>query len=110
MISGPLRSAGHTATVVTGRLNKKSERMIVIFGHSPVYGYLNTVQEYQFGTRDWKVITMQGYPVKGGYGHSAAWDPLSQRIYVYGGFASESTSASVLSSKLYSFEPSTHTW
>jgi hypothetical protein len=50
--SGPLRSAGHTATVVTGRLNKKSERMIVIFGHSPVYGYLNTVQEYQFGTRD----------------------------------------------------------
>jgi len=110
LISGPLRSAGHTATVVNGRLNKKSERMIVIFGHSPVYGYLNTVQEYQFGTRDWKVITTQGYPVKGGYGHSAAWDPMSQRIYVYGGFASESTSTSVLSSKLYSFEPSTHTW
>lgn len=23
--------------------------MVVIFGHSPIYGYLNTVQEYHFG-------------------------------------------------------------
>jgi hypothetical protein len=84
--------------------------MVVIFGHSPVYGYLNVVQEYQFGTRDWKLISTQGFPVKGGYGHSAAWDPFSQRIYVYGGFMSESTTTPVLSSKLYSFEPSTYTW
>ncbi|XP_069690268.1 attractin-like protein 1 isoform X2 [Periplaneta americana] len=110
VLCGPLRSAGHTATVVTSRTNKKSERMIVIFGHSPTYGYLNTVQEYHFGTRDWKVVTTQGFPVKGGYGHSAAWDPLSQRIYVYGGFVSESTSTPILSNKLYSFEPNTHKW
>lgn len=43
---GPLRSAGHTATLLNRR---KSDRMLVIFGHSPVYGYLNTVQEFHFG-------------------------------------------------------------
>jgi hypothetical protein len=47
-LAGPLRSTGHTATVVSSKL-KKSERMIIIFGHSPIYGYLNTVQEYHFG-------------------------------------------------------------
>lgn len=45
---GPLKSAGHTATLVTNK-QKKNERMVIIFGHSPVYGYLNTVQEYYFG-------------------------------------------------------------
>ena len=84
--------------------------MIVIFGHSPVYGYLNTVQEYHFGTRKWNVVPTQGFPVKGGYGHSAAWDPLSQKIYIYGGFVSESTSTPVLSNKLYSYDPNTRKW
>jgi len=45
-VCGPLQSAGHSATLITRR---KSDRMIVIFGHSPIYGYLNTVQEFQFG-------------------------------------------------------------
>ena len=44
----PLRSAGHTATLVLTGF-KKSDRMIVIFGLSPVFGYLNTVQEFYFG-------------------------------------------------------------
>lgn len=48
-LCGPLQSAGHTATVVLTQ-SKKSDRMIVIFGHSPIYGYLNTVQEFYFGT------------------------------------------------------------
>lgn len=46
---GPLRSAGHTATLVPGHLSRRSDMMVVIFGHSPIYGYLNTVQEYHFG-------------------------------------------------------------
>ena len=37
-LCGPINSMGHTAHVVTNR-------MIVIFGHSPKYGYLDTVQE-----------------------------------------------------------------
>lgn len=47
---------------------KVQNLMIVIFGQSPVYGYLNTVQEYNFGTREWRIIHTHGYPVKGGYG------------------------------------------
>ena len=47
-VCSPLRSVGHTATVVATQ-SKKSDRMIVIFGHSPIYGYLNTVQEFYFG-------------------------------------------------------------
>lgn len=45
---GPLKSVGHTATLFTNK-SRKSEIMIVIFGYSPVFGFLNTVQEYHFG-------------------------------------------------------------
>lgn len=38
----PLAAVGHTATAV-------EDKMIVIFGHNPRYGYLNSVQEYHFG-------------------------------------------------------------
>jgi hypothetical protein len=36
-LCGPVHSMGHTANVI-------AQRMIVIFGHSPKYGYLSTVQ------------------------------------------------------------------
>lgn len=59
-LCGPLRSAGHTATLVPPSYISQStssgsgsryvtERMIIIFGHSPSYGFLNFVQEYYFG-------------------------------------------------------------
>lgn len=65
VLCGPLKSAGHTATVINSA-NMKDDRMVVIFGHSPQLGYLNTVQEYNFGTREWHVINnTTGYPVKG---------------------------------------------
>lgn len=67
----PLESVGHTATLVPGDAGSKSEYMVVIFGYSPIFGFLNTVQEFNFGTREWKIINTQGYPVKGGYGHTA---------------------------------------
>ncbi len=41
-LCGPVHSMGHAACVI-------ANRMIVIFGHSPKYGYLDTVQEYHFG-------------------------------------------------------------
>lgn len=91
-------------------MNKKADRMIVIFGHSPQLGYLNTVQEYYFGTREWHIVTTKGYPVKGGYGHTSSWDPLSGKIYVYGGVVSESESAQHLSRNLYSYEPNERLW
>ncbi|KAG5869328.1 hypothetical protein JTB14_005136 [Gonioctena quinquepunctata] len=110
LMCGPLKSVGHTATVVMNNINKKIDRMIVIFGHSPHLGYLNTVQEYYFGTREWHIINTKGYPVKGGYGHTASWDPLTGKIYVYGGVVSESESSQYLSKNLYSYEPNERIW
>lgn len=59
-LCGPLRSSGHTATLVPPSFISQAtvsgsgtkyvtERMIIIFGHSPTYGFLNFVQEYYFG-------------------------------------------------------------
>lgn len=102
---GPLKTSGHTATLVPG-----NDCMIVIFGHSPHFGYLNTVQEYTFSTRTWKILTTYGYPVKGGYGHSADYDPLTKKVYVYGGIVSENESNQIISNNLYSYDPKTTEW
>ncbi|XP_014290004.2 attractin-like protein 1 isoform X1 [Halyomorpha halys] len=107
-LCGPLKSAGHTATLVTSK--RSIEKMIVIFGHSPTYGYLNTVQEYHFGTREWSIVKTHGFPVKARYGHSAAWDPLTEQIYVYGGYTSEAPASPLLSNRLYSYNPSRREW
>ena len=34
------------------------------------------------------MIATQGYPVKGGYGHSAVFDKSTKKIFVYGGYIS----------------------
>lgn len=110
---GPLKSSGHTATLIPGyELGKKGnlQYMVVIFGHSPQFGYLNTVQEFNFLTREWKIVQTRGFPVKGGYGHSASYDSLTEKIYVHGGIVSDSESSQFLSNRLYSYEPSTRIW
>lgn len=107
----PLESSGHSSNIVPINDGAKTHYlMIVIFGLSPVHGFLNTVQEYNFGTREWKIVETNGYPVKGGYGHSASYDELTEKIYVYGGIISESESQQLLSNKLYSYDPKTHEW
>lgn len=62
------------------------------------------------GTREWKIVKTKGFPVKGGYGHSSAWDPLTQRIYVYGGFISSNLNLGHMSDRLYSYDPNSRTW
>ena len=102
-LCGPIHSMGHTATVQTNR-------MIVIFGHSPKYGYLDTVQEYHFKNKEWSVVETSGYPVKGGFGHSAVWDEITKRIYVYGGYVSTASTSAQISKELYSYDPITNRW
>ena len=102
-LCGPIHSMGHTATVQTNR-------MIIIFGHSPKYGYLDTVQEYHFKNKEWSVVPTSGYPVRGGFGHSAAWDEITKRIYVYGGYVSTASTSAQLSKELYSYDPITKRW
>ena len=99
--------AGHSATLVN---HGRKEKMVVIFGYSPQYGYLNEIQEYYLGTREWQIVDTIGFPVKGGYGHSSAYDALTNLIYVYGGYVSESQTTQVLTSRLYSYDPNFRQW
>ena len=41
------------------------------------------------------------YPVKGGFGHSASWDEITKRIYVFGGYVSTASTVASLSDELY---------
>ena len=41
MAGHPLPAVGHTAHAI-------NNSMYIIFGHNPVYGYLNTVQRFDF--------------------------------------------------------------
>lgn len=113
LMCGPLHATGHTATLVPGydsSTNTDYKCMIAIFGHSPHYGYLNTVQEFTFSTRTWRIISTNGYPVKGGYGHSADYDSLTNKVYIYGGIVSENENNQIISNNLYSYDPKTRVW
>lgn len=47
---GPLELTGHSAVVINDKgLKSRHSKMVVIFGHSPYYGYVNVVQEFHFG-------------------------------------------------------------
>ena len=102
-LCGPLHSMGHSANV-------RSSRMIVIFGHSPKYGYLNTVQEYHFGNKQWSIMPTSGYAVRGGFGHSSVWDEINQRVYVYGGYKSTQSTSTSITDELYSLDPIGWKW
>jgi N-acetylneuraminic acid mutarotase len=60
--------------------------------------------------RQWNVVSTSGALVQGSYGHSSVWDPLTKRIYVYGGYQSESSSTYGLTDAMYSFDPAQRIW
>ena len=60
--------------------------------------------------RIWSVVSTSGALVQGSYGHSSVWDPLTKRIYVYGGYRSESSSIYELTNALYSYDPAQKVW
>lgn len=98
----PLAATGHTATVI-------NDRMFVIFGYNPKYGYLNTVQEYHFATRSWSLLNPSGALVKGGFGHSSVYHEETKTIYVFGGHHSFITD-STLVDYLYAYLPFKNKW
>lgn len=80
--------------------------MLVIFGYSSKYGYLDTVQEYELETRAWQIVNTSGFPVKGSYGHTSIYDESSNIIYVYGGLVSAFES----SNQLYAYHTFRQEW
>ncbi|XP_037091277.1 attractin-like protein 1 [Pollicipes pollicipes] len=103
-VCGPLAVVGHSAVVVS------DDRMLVLFGHSPVYGYVNYVQAYHFGTGKWSVHGSRGALLKGSYGHSSVWDAHSGLVYVYGGHLSDNIATYFMSNLLHALNPDTMEW
>ena len=98
----PLASIGHTANVI-------DDRMIIIFGYNPKFGYLNTVQEFHFTTKAWTLLNTNGALVKGGFGHTSLYNEETSSIYVFGGHHSFITDSTVVD-YLYAFFPFKNKW
>ncbi|XP_066962563.1 attractin-like protein 1 isoform X1 [Macrobrachium rosenbergii] len=101
----PIHCVGHAAVVV----QKTKRVMLVFFGHSDRYGYLNTVQEYDFDQNTWTTLETRGAVVYGVYGHTALWDPVTSLVYIHGGLRSIKTQGHVVSD-LMTFDPIKLVW
>ncbi|XP_052255440.1 attractin-like protein 1 isoform X1 [Dreissena polymorpha] len=98
--------AGHSCVLV-------GSKMYIIFGHSPVYGYMNRVHVMDLASSDRSLVTVAttGAQVKGGYGASSVYNAHLGQIFVYGGYISgDSTTQYSLTDKLLSFNPLTSVW
>uniref|UniRef100_A0A3Q0RF30 Attractin-like 1a n=1 Tax=Amphilophus citrinellus TaxID=61819 RepID=A0A3Q0RF30_AMPCI len=80
----PYALEGHTAHVV--ELANGEPVMLIIFGYSPIYSYINKVQEYSIRSNSWQVVSPGGAVVQGGYGHSSVYDEASGCVFVHGGY------------------------
>ncbi|XP_022664548.1 attractin-like isoform X3 [Varroa destructor] len=98
----PVPAVGHAAVMV-------NQSMLVFFGHHPILGYLNMVQEYRIGSVKWELVQTRGAVVKGGFGQSAVYDERSQQVLIFGGYHSTGNAGSVVD-YLYSYRPSTRSW
>ncbi|KPJ20460.1 Attractin-like protein 1 [Papilio machaon] len=58
--------------------------------------WLFVIMEYHIEEGAWSAPPTKGWSARAGFGHSAAWDPLSRRVYVHAGLVSESEAAQVL--------------
>ncbi|CAH2059184.1 unnamed protein product, partial [Iphiclides podalirius] len=106
---GGLHLSGHTAVLAYVGITQKPV-MVVFFGHSPHYGYMHTVQEFHVEEGAWAGAAVRGWAARAGFGHSAAWDPLSRRVYVHAGLVSESEAAQAPSSALYEYDVENRVW
>ncbi|XP_033836080.1 attractin-like protein 1 [Periophthalmus magnuspinnatus] len=99
---------GHSAHMVTREDGQTV--MLVFFGYSPVYGYLNEVQEYHIGEKSWRVLSSRGALVQGGYGHSSVYDQDCGCVFVHGGYKTQGHNKFGLVDHLYRYHVHSRTW
>uniref|UniRef100_A0A4W3I8I9 Attractin like 1 n=1 Tax=Callorhinchus milii TaxID=7868 RepID=A0A4W3I8I9_CALMI len=99
---------GHSAHIV--EMDSGDVIMIIIFGYSAFYGYINSVQEYNIKTNSWLVPETKGAMVQGGYGHSSIYDTMTKSIYVHGGYKVFTSNKYGLVDDLYKYTVNTRTW
>lgn len=98
-----LAVSGHASHVVNGVMH-------VLFGHSPVYGFLPFVQEFHFNNKSWILPNTTGAMVKSTCWYSSVYDEDSGLIFVYGGYHSVTTASNHLTDKMYSYNPRRRYW
>ncbi|XP_032408589.1 attractin-like protein 1 isoform X3 [Xiphophorus hellerii] len=107
--SAPLYALkGHTAHVVI--LPNGDPVMLVFFGYSSIYSYINKVQEYNIRSNLWQVVSVGGAMVQGGYGHSSVYDQAGGCVYVHGGYTALSHNKYGLVDHMYRYSVATRTW
>uniref|UniRef100_A0A8C5E820 Attractin-like protein 1 n=1 Tax=Gouania willdenowi TaxID=441366 RepID=A0A8C5E820_GOUWI len=99
---------GHTAHVVD--LVDGDPVMLVFFGYSPIYSYINKVQEYNIRSNSWQVVSVGGAVVRGGYGHSSVYHQASGCVYVHGGYKILSGNKYGLVDHMYRYHVHKRTW
>uniref|UniRef100_A0A3B3DQB2 Attractin-like 1a n=1 Tax=Oryzias melastigma TaxID=30732 RepID=A0A3B3DQB2_ORYME len=104
----PYAVEGHTAHVV--ELADGEAVMLVFFGYSPIYSYINKVQEYNIRSNSWQVVTTGGAVVQGGYGHTSVYEEASGCVYVHGGYKALSSNKYGLVDHLYRYHVNKKTW
>uniref|UniRef100_A0A8C7Z578 Attractin-like 1a n=1 Tax=Oryzias sinensis TaxID=183150 RepID=A0A8C7Z578_9TELE len=97
----PYAVEGHTAHVV--ELADGEPMMLVFFGYSPIYSYINKVQEYNIRSNSWQVASTSGAVVQGGYGHTSVYDETSGCVYVHGGYKALSSNKYGLVDHMYRY-------
>ena len=94
-----------------GRRRKRGRGpvMLVIFGYSPDYGFMNTVQEYHFGSNTWSLVATSGAVVDGRYGHTLVVDSATGFVILHGGLVAATTTSNVVH-HLLSYDHRTRFW
>ncbi|CAG2100157.1 unnamed protein product [Medioppia subpectinata] len=94
--------AAHTLTATDNKL-------ILIGGYSPEYGFLEKTFEYNIIEDKWRVLNTSGVRPVGLYGHSAVYHSQSNTIYVFGGVVYDMDKTSI-SGDLYGFDVNNSVW
>ncbi|XP_055874464.1 attractin-like protein 1 isoform X2 [Biomphalaria glabrata] len=100
LMPGIWNVTGHTAHIY-------QDTMLVFFGYSHTYGYINEVMQYNFTSRNWSHVPTR---VQGTYAHTSVYDEKSNRFFVYAGYQTSSSNTAILTDKLYSYDPENHEW
>uniref|UniRef100_A0A673B1B3 Attractin like 1 n=1 Tax=Sphaeramia orbicularis TaxID=375764 RepID=A0A673B1B3_9TELE len=104
----PYALEGHTAHVV--ELVDGEPVLLIFFGYSPIYSYINKVQEYNIRSNSWQVVSTGGAVVQGGYGHSSVYHKASGCVFVHGGYKALSNNKYGLVDHMYRYHVHTRTW
>ncbi|XP_056290986.1 attractin-like protein 1 isoform X2 [Pseudoliparis swirei] len=104
----PYALEGHSAHAV--ELADGERVMLVFFGYSPTYSYINKVQEYNFRSDSWQVVPAEGAVVQGGYGHSSVYDEAAGCVFLHGGHKALGGNKYGLVDHMYRYHVHSRTW